>query len=71
MFYLITITGSALLIAIMNFIFDGVYTFLAFGELVLFTFLGVVAVIAVDGVLAFIARRLPENGFHLKQRCFR
>ena len=70
MFYLITITGSALLIALMNFIFDGVYTFLAFGELVLFTFLGVVAVIAVDGVLAFIARRLPEKWFSPEAKMF-
>jgi len=70
MFYLITITVSALLIALMNFAFGSAHTLLALGENLLFTFLGVVAVIAIDGVLAFIARRMPEKWFSPEAKAF-
>lgn len=61
MFYIITIALSALIITVANFIAGGTHTFGAFAWLLLITFLGVVAVIAVDGLVAFIARRLPEK----------
>lgn len=61
MFYIITIAISVLIITVANFIAGGTHTFGAFAWLLLITFLGVVAVIAVDGLVAFIARRLPEK----------
>ena len=61
MFYIIVICGAALLIALCNFLVDGVFTLAAFSGLAAITFLGVVAVIALDGILAFIARRLPNS----------
>ena len=70
MFYLITITGSALIIALANFLSDGIYTPLAFGTLLLYTALGVISVIAVDGLFAFIIRRLPERWFAPEAKTF-
>ena len=61
MFYIITITVSALIITVVNFLTGGDFTLSAFAWLLLKTLLGVVAVIAVDGLVAFIARRLPER----------
>lgn len=70
MFYLLTIISADILIALANFIFDGSYTFSAFLHLFLFTSLGVIAVIAVDGILAFIARRLPGRYFAPEAKLF-
>ena len=70
MFYLLTITGATLLIAFANFLLDGVFSVLAFGKMLLFTSLGVVAVIAVDGLFAFIIRRLPEKWFAPEAKAF-
>lgn len=70
MFYLLTILIAALIIAASNFLADGIYTFAAFGELFLITALGVVAVFAVDGLLAFITRRLPEKWFAPEAKLF-
>ncbi len=70
MFYIITISCAALIIAVANFIYDGVYTAGAFGLLVLTVALGVAAVIAVDGLFAFIIRRLPERWFAPEARAF-
>lgn len=61
MFYIITITVGALIITVVNFLTGGDFTLSAFAWLLLKTLLGVVAVIAVDGLVAFIARRLPER----------
>lgn len=63
MFYLITISAATLIIAIGNFLADGVYSLAAFGLLLLCTVAGVAAVIAVDGLFAFVIRRLPEKWF--------
>ena len=63
MFYLITISAATLIIAIGNFLVDGVYSLAAFGLLLLCTVAGVAAVIAVDGLFAFAIRRLPEKWF--------
>lgn len=63
MFYLLTISISALLIALGNILLDGTYLFSAFGTHLLFTVFGIAAVFAVDGVMAFLIRRLPERWF--------
>ena len=70
MFYLITISGAALLIALANFLSVGIFTFLAFGEMLLRVVLGIVAVIAVDGIIAFIVRRMPEKWFAPEAKLF-
>ena len=70
MFYIITICGAATLIALCNFFADGVLTLGAFGYMMLITFAGVVAVIAVDGILAFVARRMPEKWFSPEAKLF-
>ncbi len=70
MFYFITITSATVLIALFNFLLEGVYRFSAYGEQLFFTALGVVAVIAVDGILAFVIRRMPEKWFLPEARLF-
>jgi len=70
MFYIISISGAAILISLVNFIFGGIYTFLSLGQTFLRVILGVIAVIAVDGILAFIVRRLPEKWFAPEARLF-
>ena len=70
MFYIITILTAMLLVALGNFWAFGIYTVAAFGEILLFTALGVVAVIAIDGVLAFVVRRMPEKWFAPEAKLF-
>ena len=70
MAYLFIISLSALGIALGNFLADGVYTERAFFSLFFYTVLGVISVIAIDGVLAFLIRRLPEGWFKPGARAF-
>ena len=63
MAYILIISSAGLLITLFNFFMDGVYTLSAFGALLLTTAVGIFAVIAVDGVFAFLIRRLPEKWF--------
>ena len=70
MFYLITVVCGSLSIALLNFLFGGIYTLTEFGILLLFTVIGVVAVVAIDGVAAFIVRRLPEKWFAPEAKLF-
>ncbi len=70
MFYIITISVAAVLIALGNFLGDGFYTVSSFVSLMLTTIAGVVAVIAVDGVLAFVARRMPGRWFSPEAKAF-
>ena len=70
MFYIVTISVASLAIALANFICDGIYTPEAFFMLLLSVVLGVVAVIAVDGLLAFVARRLPDRYFAPEAKLF-
>lgn len=63
MFYLIVISSATLLISILNVLLDGIFRLSAFGWHLLFTLLGVMAVFAVDGIAAFVIRRLPEAWF--------
>jgi len=70
MFYLITISGAALIIALANFFADGVFTLQSFGMNLLYVVLGVIAVFAVDALFAFITRRLPEKWFAPEAKLF-
>ncbi len=57
-------------ISLGNFLADGVYTERAFFSLLLYTALGVFAVVLIDGVFAFLIRRLPERWFAPEQKFF-
>lgn len=70
MFYIITILGATVLVALGNFMANRIYTLADFWEMLLVTSLGVVAVIAIDGVLAFIVRRMPEKWFAPEAKLF-
>ena len=70
MFYLTVVGGATLLIALANFLADKVYHVSAFANHLLFTLLGVIAVVAVDGLAAFLTRRLPEKWFAPEARLF-
>ncbi len=70
MFYLITVTVAMLAIALGNTPWGEPSCPMAFLGLLLYTLLGVVAVVAIDGLLAFIIRRLPERWFAPEARLF-
>ncbi len=70
MFYLVTVAAATLLIALSNFIYDGVYRLSAFGWHLLYTLLGVAAVFIIDAFFAFVTRRLPERWFAPEARIF-
>lgn len=70
MTYLFIIALASVLIALGNFLADGVYTEEAFFALLLSTLLGVLAVVLLDGLLAFVIRRLPEGWFAPERGCF-
>ena len=70
MFYLFTILGAGLIIALLNFIADGIFTFLALGQNLLTVALGIIAVFLVDAFFAFVTRRLPEKWFAPEARLF-
>ena len=63
MLYLITICGATFCIALFNALCDPLFSLSVLGEFLLFTSLGTLSVIAVDGICAFVIRRLPEKWF--------
>ena len=63
MFYIITISGATLIIALINALCDPLFGLSVLGEYLLFTVLGVASVIAIDGIFAFVIRRMPEAWF--------
>lgn len=70
MFYFVTISSATVAIALSNFLYDGVYRFSAFFWHLLLTTLGVAAVIGVDGLFAFLIRRMPEKWFAPEAKLF-
>ena len=70
MFYLITITSATIIISLANFLCDGTYSPAAFFGLLLLTLANVAAVFIIDGLMAFIARRLPERWFLPESKLF-
>ena len=63
MAYIIVITLASFFIAAGSFLSAGVYTLLAFVTILLTVWLGILAVVLIDGVFAFLVRRLPERWF--------
>ncbi len=70
MFYFLVISLASLAIAVGNFAAGEIYTVSRFATLLFLTVLGVIAIIAVDGLFAFIVRRLPERWFAPEARLF-
>ena len=70
MFYLFTILGAGLIIALLNFLADGIFTFLALGQNLLTVALGIIVVFLIDAFFAFVTRRLPEKWFAPEARLF-
>ena len=70
MFYLFTVLGAAIIIALSNFLVDGIFTFFAIGNNLLIVALGIIAVFLVDAFFAFVTRRLPEKWFAPEARLF-
>ena len=70
MFYIITIAAAAVSTILLNFFLGDVLTPSVFGMLTLKTVVGIIAVFAIDGLLAFIIRRLPEKWFAPEAKAF-
>ena len=70
MFYLLTVSGATLLVTLLNFLFDGVYTLRAFGSLLLWSVIAVAALFVIDALTATITRRLPEKWFSPEAKLF-
>ncbi|MBR6680026.1 MAG: hypothetical protein IKL59_02070 [Clostridia bacterium] len=70
MFYLFVVVTATLLITLLNFLGDGIYTLGAFGVLLGITLGGVAAVFIVDAIAATVARRLPQRWFAPEARAF-
>ena len=70
MAYIWIILGAMLLLAVIGIVAEGVYTILAIGRTLFVIFLGVVAVITLDGLVAFVVRRMPEKWFAPEAKLF-
>ncbi len=70
MFYLISVTASTLIVTLLNFLFDKVYTLRAFGTHLLWAVVAVAALFIIDALTATIARRLPEKWFAPEAKLF-
>ena len=63
MFYILTVAFAVAIITVVNFFVGGSMTVVSFGLELLLTLAGVAIVFVIDGLFAFIARRLPEKWF--------
>ena len=70
MLYIITILITTAFAAVLDFFLGRGRTPAAFGESLLFAVLGVIAIIAIDGVVAFVVRRMPEKWFAPEAKAF-
>ena len=70
MLYIIAISLTAVFAAALDFFLGGSFTFFAFMESLLISVLGVIAIIAIDGVVAFVVRRMPEKWFAPEAKFF-
>ena len=70
MFYLISVTASTLIVTLLNFLFDKVYTLRAFGTHLLWAVVAVAALFIIDALTATVARRLPEKWFAPEAKLF-
>ena len=70
MFYLVTVSAATLLVSLLNFLGDGVYTLRAFSAPLLWSVLAVAALFLIDALTATVARRLPEKWFLPEARLY-
>ncbi len=70
MFYLFAVAMATLIISLINFFADGIYSVRALGGSLLLTLAGVAAVFVIDALFAFVIRRLPEKWFLPEARAF-
>lgn len=63
MFYLVFIIAATFVVAVVNYLADGVMTLEAFALQMLFASVGTLSAFIIDGILAFIVRRLPNRWF--------
>lgn len=70
MFYLFTVAAATLIISLINFLADGIYSVGALGGSLLLTLAGVAAVFIIDALFAFVIRRLPQRWFLPEARAF-
>ena len=70
MFYLLTVVFVSTVTIFLNFIFSGDYQPSVLAELCLVTVIGIVCAFSIDGILAFLIRRLPEKWFSPEARIF-
>ena len=70
MLYIIVISVTATLAAVLDFALGRELTLPAFGESLLFSVLAVAAIIVIDGAVAFIVRRMPEKWFAPEAKAF-
>ena len=70
MFYLLTVVFASTVIIFLNFVFGGDYQLSALAELCLLTVICIACVFSIDGILAFLIRRLPEKWFAPEARLF-
>ena len=70
MFYLFVVLSAILIISLLNFLLDGIYTLGAFLILLGITLICVAAVFIIDAIAATVARRLPQRWFAPEARAF-
>ena len=70
MFYLFAVAMATLIISLINFFADGIYSVRSLGGSLLLTLAGVAAVFVIDALFAFVIRRLPEKWFLPEARAF-
>lgn len=70
MFYLFTVIFAAAIITLSNFLLSGDTSLPSLGKALLITVICIAAVFIIDGVMAFIIRRLPEGWFSPEARAF-
>lgn len=68
--YIVTIIVGMVLIAGLNIVFNSTFYSLPIYYIILAVVISTVAVIAIDGLFAFLIRRLPKKWFHHDKKCF-
>ena len=70
MLYIIVISAATVIAAALDFLLGGNFTVIAALESLLFAVLAVISIIAIDGAVAFIVRRMPEKWFAPQAKLF-
>ena len=70
MIYILAVLFTALAVILINFFIGGKYEAAVFFETALITAISIASVFSIDGILAFIIRRLPEKWFKPTAKIF-